>query len=257
MSNLSYDLEEIFDLKTAQEYLKEGYYVRHIHWAKGAFIYVEDGMYYNEEDINVGKYILEANKTFEFQLVNEDELCVNVEKEDDGTQGLVEQKNKSQEEKNVIKNESEENILNHHKQGNAGLSDNVSITEKTKRNATENELNAEEEILKQTENTIVNTTSEIKEDYSPKSLQQEEGVIQQSDYSILSSELKKEKSSSIELLNGSTQLMMNLATDLTEAKEGAVPSKENIKTATELLKEVRNTMKTKLEYLKFAKDIMK
>jgi hypothetical protein len=48
---------------------------------------------------------------------------------------------------------------------------------------------------------------------------------------------------------------MKLAMALTEDKDENVASGHNIHIAVECLKEVRNTMKTKLEYLKFAKDL--
>ena len=70
-------LEEPFDLNTAEKLLREGYYVRHINWKKGDFLYVEDSVIYNQDDEEVGFHLLFNEKFRTFEFFYEEEPCQN------------------------------------------------------------------------------------------------------------------------------------------------------------------------------------
>jgi hypothetical protein len=100
----------------------------------------------------------------------------------------------------------------------------------------------------------VSATGKIENQSSKKLSSEEEKKIPRSGFSEISNALNEEKSSSIQLLNDSTQQLMTLAKDLTKKNKEGVPA-YNIDVAVKCLSEVRSTLKTKLEYLKFAKEL--
>lgn len=246
MKNLSYDTEEVFDLETALRYLDEGYFVKHALWNDNFYFYKVDGQLYDHDDNEISVIKLENIKDRRFML-----LC----KEEDTTPELGELKSQSNEESSEIENEKvsiESDTLKPKKPLNEDENVKESITEKTKTTVIENEQSEEEETKKQITPIIENTISETNSNSYLVSSKTENDLTQQSDSLNFYKNLNAEKSSSIELLNNSTKQLMDLAKK--SAKSDNPYSEVN---AIKALSEVRSTLKTKLEFLKFGKDLVK
>jgi len=216
-------LKEPFDYQTADKLLREGYIVRHINWFKHQWVYFEDGILYNENDDEVGFSILYGNKLQAFELVMEDDECEIKKKETN----IIETTKKSLTEKSV------------------------SGTTEIKNSETKKEKNGQEitEINKMQDN--VNGTLEINQEKQKKYEIENINETPQSVSTQVYRELGEERLNSVRLLNNSATQLIDLAQQLTSKEKGT----NNIDVAVKCLTEARNTMKIKLDYLKFAKDI--
>jgi len=138
----------------------------------------------------------------------------------------------------------------------------IKNTEKKIKKKSENEnRNITQKIENEPIKTKGNGMQETENENSKKSKNDEGEMIPQSDCTQLPIVLERERSSSIQLLNDSSQHLMKLAKSLANPRtdeEGGIiqhAPAHNVDTSIKCLSELRNIMKTKLEYLKFANDI--
>ena len=238
--------------------LNEGYCVRQIHWPSSFYIYIaDDDVCYNEKGLQVSSYRLEQEKVRQFELFYEEEVSEKMEESGSVEDGEHPSKLK------VRENESTKTIRNTTNEIEKEYDEsNESTTLQIKKDTTRNLDDGEK--LTKIEKMKISASSmpEIEMSNERRLMPIEEKEIQPSDSTLLSRELKKEKSSSLMLLNNSTNQLVELANQLTQKKknekgEELLTPTHNIEIAVKCLTEARNTMKAKLDYLKLANEIGK
>lgn len=135
------------------------------------------------------------------------------------------------------------------------------ITTKTKRSLIENEKNAGKETARPQEKEIGNGMQKTEVITSPKKKSEENGETQQLDSLALYKKLDEENVGSVKQLNNSIKTLVGMAQRLAEGmtdEEGQVirkPTHFEVDQVLKCLEGARNVAKTKLDYLKFAKEI--
>jgi hypothetical protein len=255
---LTYDTQEIFDLNIAYRYLHEGYAIRHINWPQDTYIYYneDEDSYEDELGDYFSKIKLDSIKDRRFKLVEED-ICEQGKMEESGTQVDGEHKNKLNlgelETKNENVNETKSKP-NHQKRENVDYLDRERHTTLTQKNLTEKEMKEEKETYKTQEENNENGMLTIRPNSLPRSNREEEKMTPLSDSLNYYNNLETEKSDSITLLNDSAQQLMKLTKDIVNNNKGNHPIETEL--AIKSLSEVRSIMKTKLDFLKFGKEIV-
>lgn len=223
-------------------------------------------------------FIFENDARFYVAAKTKEKKCldmVNSEKmEESGiVAGELQSNQKEEEKSNVKESEAQKsykqeeiekrNNLQIQKLEKESLSEIEKDTTQTKSEKTPTELSAEEETRNGPMNTKELTTQNTSQLSSPELMKTDSRGNHSEESNHLSMALKEEKDSSIKTLNESSKLLLELAKSMTvntldeEGKPIKKPSITEIDQVSKLLDGARNIQKTKLDFLKFAKDLQK
>lgn len=239
-------IEERFDLKKAMSYLASEFCVRRADWPVTHYVYQSGDKLFDQDNDVVSWDIIKNFNRFKFELFMEEEECETMEES-----GIVEDGRplnklsgvESSEENTTV----EINPLVEKKLENT--------TTKTKSIITEEIKNGERIIENEEMPQLENGTQKIESKTTEKLLPTDIKEIQPSDSKVLLLKLNEEKSASVTLLNNSATRLISLAEKMMPKEDDEIDTYK-VDVAVKCLAESRAAMKTKLEYLKFAKDLL-
>lgn len=260
-----------FNYEKALSHLKYGKAIKVVEWPENTFIiYSEDGTY-RDENGDLFDFSSQWDED-NFVLIEEDECpnqtpATSTKKDSCTTPELSEQERGLSDQRNDLENDQEilESSSKNERDPSSDITPIPNIksefsdkdekhTIATKENETLIENNIGETIGINKKNITKNITTKTNEQSSLESSSSDEKGIQQSSSDLLSECLNEERSNSMKSLNDSVSQLMTLA-------KGVCPSEmrnvhpTSAKLATACFSEIRNTLKVKLDYLKFAKEL--